>query len=187
MKRGRDHETIEMVNGLMLLSKVGGGSDSDTDSDSEITYAKKSESYSGRVFECKTCNRQFPSFQALGGHRASHKKPKMSESDDQGHGQSPPKPKTHKCPICGLEFAIGQALGGHMRRHRQAAAEDNTAHHVVSGGEHHAPLLPVLKKSNSCKRVCADLDLDLHLAPPGTYYDLKLRLKSPLIFNCFSH
>ncbi|RZC77061.1 hypothetical protein C5167_001830 [Papaver somniferum] len=28
------------------------------------------------VYECKTCNRCFPSFQALGGHRASHKKPK---------------------------------------------------------------------------------------------------------------
>ena len=26
-----------------------------------------------RVFVCKTCNRVFPSFQALGGHRASHK------------------------------------------------------------------------------------------------------------------
>ncbi|KAM5584285.1 zinc finger protein ZAT5 [Rosa sericea] len=30
------------------------------------------------VYECKTCNRTFPSFQALGGHRASHKKPKSS-------------------------------------------------------------------------------------------------------------
>ncbi|KAM0013891.1 putative transcription factor C2H2 family [Helianthus debilis subsp. tardiflorus] len=29
-------------------------------------------------YECKTCNRTFPSFQALGGHRASHKKPKVS-------------------------------------------------------------------------------------------------------------
>ncbi|CAN4126583.1 unnamed protein product [Withania somnifera] len=28
------------------------------------------------VYECKTCNRTFPSFQALGGHRASHKNPK---------------------------------------------------------------------------------------------------------------
>ncbi|KAL9241219.1 hypothetical protein vseg_015352 [Gypsophila vaccaria] len=26
------------------------------------------------VYECKTCNRTFPSFQALGGHRTSHKK-----------------------------------------------------------------------------------------------------------------
>ncbi|KAL3520777.1 hypothetical protein ACH5RR_018926 [Cinchona calisaya] len=28
------------------------------------------------VYECKTCGRTFPSFQALGGHRASHRKPK---------------------------------------------------------------------------------------------------------------
>ena len=31
------------------------------------------------VYECKTCNRTFPSFQALGGHRASHKKPKTDD------------------------------------------------------------------------------------------------------------
>lgn len=66
----------------------------------------------GRVFECKTCNKQFSSFQALGGHRASHKKPRLAGED----GTS--KPRMHECPICGLEFAIGQALGGHMRRHR---------------------------------------------------------------------
>ncbi|XP_022764601.1 zinc finger protein ZAT5-like [Durio zibethinus] len=32
------------------------------------------------VYECKTCNRTFPSFQALGGHRASHKKPKAASA-----------------------------------------------------------------------------------------------------------
>uniref|UniRef100_A0ACD5WZI0 Uncharacterized protein n=1 Tax=Avena sativa TaxID=4498 RepID=A0ACD5WZI0_AVESA len=69
-----------------------------------------------RVFECKTCNRQFPSFQALGGHRASHKKPRLAD------GAEPPKPKVHGCSICGLQFAVGQALGGHMRRHRAVAA-----------------------------------------------------------------
>ncbi|CAH2060314.1 unnamed protein product [Thlaspi arvense] len=37
-----------------------------------------SENSSFYVYECKTCNRTFPSFQALGGHRASHKKPKNS-------------------------------------------------------------------------------------------------------------
>ncbi|TKV96809.1 hypothetical protein SEVIR_9G453500v4 [Setaria viridis] len=73
-----------------------------------------------RVFECKTCNRQFPSFQALGGHRASHKKPRTA---DGGAAAEPPKPKVHGCSICGLEFAIGQALGGHMRRHRAAEAD----------------------------------------------------------------
>ncbi|KAF8666844.1 hypothetical protein HU200_053363 [Digitaria exilis] len=67
-----------------------------------------------RMFVCKTCNRAFPSFQALGGHRASHKKPRLDGDGDP----SLAKPKLHGCSICGLEFAIGQALGGHMRRHR---------------------------------------------------------------------
>ncbi|TKY52989.1 Zinc finger protein ZAT5 [Spatholobus suberectus] len=30
------------------------------------------------LYQCKTCNRCFPSFQALGGHRASHKRPKQN-------------------------------------------------------------------------------------------------------------
>ncbi|KAJ4829836.1 hypothetical protein Tsubulata_016549 [Turnera subulata] len=34
---------------------------------------------------CKTCNRTFPSFQALGGHRASHKKPKATHNDERKH------------------------------------------------------------------------------------------------------
>lgn len=33
------------------------------------------------VYQCKTCNRTFPSFQALGGHRASHKKPKNTTNN----------------------------------------------------------------------------------------------------------
>ena len=37
-------------------------------------------SNSGNSYECKTCNKSFPSFQALGGHRASHKKPKLGTS-----------------------------------------------------------------------------------------------------------
>ncbi|KAM1594670.1 hypothetical protein ACFX15_000974 [Malus domestica] len=47
------------------------------------------------VYECKTCNRTFPSFQALGGHRASHKKPKANIGGDHknkhvGIGLLPP-------------------------------------------------------------------------------------------------
>ncbi|KAL4587653.1 hypothetical protein LXL04_000525 [Taraxacum kok-saghyz] len=97
----REVEKLAMANCLMLLSRVG-----------------KSGSSPGRVFHCKTCNKEFKSFQALGGHRASHKRTKSSDHNEL---PSPTKPKIHECSICGLEFAIGQALGGHMRRHRDGA------------------------------------------------------------------
>ncbi|XP_062220805.1 zinc finger protein ZAT5-like [Phragmites australis] len=35
------------------------------------------------VYECKTCNKCFPTFQALGGHRASHKKPRLANADEE--------------------------------------------------------------------------------------------------------
>ncbi|XP_071738796.1 zinc finger protein ZAT5-like [Rutidosis leptorrhynchoides] len=96
------------------------------------------------VYECKTCSRTFSSFQALGGHRASHKKPKINELDKQKstnleedeilipstknnssssisiqiNQKKSSSPKLHECSICGAEFNSGQALGGHMRRHR---------------------------------------------------------------------
>ncbi|XP_076946924.1 zinc finger protein ZAT5-like [Bidens hawaiensis] len=97
------------------------------------------------VYECKTCTRTFPSFQALGGHRASHKKPRINELDQPKPDEdepSPPQPqppnhkvsstgnikrlsssssKLHECSICGAEFNSGQALGGHMRRHWAAS------------------------------------------------------------------
>ncbi|KAI3682434.1 hypothetical protein L1987_82411 [Smallanthus sonchifolius] len=99
----REVENLAMANCLMLLSRVG-----------------QSGSQPDRVFNCKTCNKDFKSFQALGGHRASHKRPKTADASEV---QTPPKPKTHECSVCGLEFAIGQALGGHMRRHRDGGNE----------------------------------------------------------------
>lgn len=192
MKRAREEEYVydqdrdsETANFLMLLSKVGDTKEIIINRADFVT--SKKESSSGRVFTCKTCNREFPSFQALGGHRASHKKlPKLSPFSDDGGAQnptSPPKPKTHECSICGLEFAIGQALGGHMRRHRQqvaaAAADDHHDDRVDRTAQ--AVVVPVLRKSSSSKRVCADLDLDLHLGPPGDHYDLKLRLMASTV------
>ncbi|CAM0957862.1 unnamed protein product [Alopecurus aequalis] len=90
--------------------------------------ALRGDSIPERAFVCKTCGRVFPSFQALGGHRASHKKPQLDGDI---------KPKLHGCSICGHEFAIGQALGGHMRRHRAIASGGGGAMPPVAAIEKH--------------------------------------------------
>ncbi|XP_030471940.1 zinc finger protein ZAT8-like [Syzygium oleosum] len=156
VKRDREDAEVEalaMANCLMLLSRVG-------DSAGSPPWPANRGSRPGeRMFACKTCNREFSSFQALGGHRASHKKPKVISGDlfhlGRVGGSSPAKPKTHACLICGLEFPIGQALGGHMRRHRAAMAESLAA--VAAATKP----VPVLKKSNSKRVMCLDLNSSL--------------------------
>ncbi|URE36567.1 Zinc finger protein [Musa troglodytarum] len=103
-----------MAHVFMLLSRGGGVGGGGVDESDRLAQS----SSGGRMFECKTCNRQFSSFQALGGHRASHKKSRLAAGDHDRAEAVPDKPKVHKCSICGQEFALGQALGGHMRRHR---------------------------------------------------------------------
>ncbi|GAV62681.1 zf-C2H2_6 domain-containing protein [Cephalotus follicularis] len=128
----------------------------------------KKRSLASHVFECNTCNRQFSSFQALGGHRASHKRPRLTGEKLDGDNHKSLSianiPKMHECSICGLKFSMGQALGGHMRRHR---ADMNVI--SFSSSIPVASKLPVLKRSNSSKRV---LCLDLNLTPLENDLDL---------------
>ncbi|KAL1549387.1 zinc finger protein ZAT5-like [Salvia divinorum] len=117
-----DEEEEDMANCLILLAKG------------------RLAPPASEVYQCKTCSKSFSSFQALGGHRASHKKPikptnleekkpLMSESPERddttnlslqisNRPASSGSPRVHECSICGAEFGSGQALGGHMRRHR---------------------------------------------------------------------
>ncbi|KAL8218179.1 hypothetical protein R6Q57_021552 [Mikania cordata] len=157
MKRSREQELdaamTNMANCLMLLSRGP-------------TSNEPSENAPGRVFECKTCSRQFTSFQALGGHRASHKKPRLNtDHGDLTHGTNlaPAKPKSHECSICGIEFSIGQALGGHMRRHR--ATRTNESRSSVSDDSSTS----IVKKLISQKV----FGLDLNLTPLENDFELQ--------------
>ncbi|XP_031502778.1 zinc finger protein ZAT5-like [Nymphaea colorata] len=141
-------EDEDMANCLILLAQSGrgGGPCLNSAGPPEAAAEPRPNGRRGELYECKTCNKCFPSFQALGGHRASHKKPKtaaaaaaeeekekeravVAEEErlglvlmQQQLGGSGTKVggkvKVHECSICGSEFTSGQALGGHMRRHR---------------------------------------------------------------------
>ncbi|OIW08536.1 hypothetical protein TanjilG_03212 [Lupinus angustifolius] len=105
-----DEEDQDMANCLILLARGGGVGDShhhqkqqdhhDGDGNNKIEKGSNSNGtlkfaeMATAIYECRTCNRTFPSFQALGGHRASHKKLKlmMSEEKRLSTPQSEPQP-----------------------------------------------------------------------------------------------
>jgi len=148
MKRQRDErvENIDLANCLILLSHP--------------KETKPKKHFSPVEFECTTCNRKFSSFQALGGHRASHKKPKLDTVKFKLHAQTLGllnNPKTHGCYICGKEFSLGQALGGHMRRHKISI---NEGFSLMKKNEVVGKIpIPILKRSNSKRVMCLDLNL----------------------------
>ncbi|KZV56215.1 hypothetical protein F511_13819 [Dorcoceras hygrometricum] len=83
------------------------------------------------VYKCSVCDKAFGSYQALGGHKASHRK--LSGGDEHSTTSNSaattstmsatgPSGKTHECSICHKRFPTGQALGGHKRRHYEGNA-----------------------------------------------------------------
>ncbi|MFS8011683.1 putative transcription factor C2H2 family [Helianthus anomalus] len=153
-------------------------------------------------YECKTCNRVFQSFQALGGHRASHKKPKLAmENKPEYSKEYQPKlmivmnkitspvtadscsiqtghknnsqTKVHQCSICGSEFLSGQALGGHMRRHRAPPPPS---------------ISPTTPPEDAGHQKSPVLSLDLNLPPPedaghSSFQFAAGSLQQPLVFS----
>ncbi|XP_076917316.1 zinc finger protein ZAT5-like [Bidens hawaiensis] len=168
----QENDEEDMANCLILLAQSQSSSPPLSQAGG-VDVARISELH---AYECKTCNREFSSFQALGGHRASHKKlskPNMLKQDLHiNHGSielslqigsnqmdycnnpsgSIKVAKVHECSICGAEFGSGQALGGHMRRHRSMPVAT-----TICGG------------SGGCqesKKTKTPLSLDLNLPAP---------------------
>ncbi|EPS65753.1 hypothetical protein M569_09025, partial [Genlisea aurea] len=79
------------------------------------------------LYKCPVCGKAFSSYQAMGGHKASHRK--VVAGDDNPVPSSTTTTyaagvtgKTHRCSVCHKCFPTGQALGGHKRRHYEGNA-----------------------------------------------------------------
>ncbi|KAF8107526.1 hypothetical protein N665_0120s0046 [Sinapis alba] len=139
---------------------------------------------------CVTCNKSFTSYQALGGHRASHNKVKILNNHQarangealllgteamitglasaQGPNTSLSSNGDHVCNKCHKSFPTGQALGGHKRRHWTGPVSSETATAVPTAGT--APA------AASCSQVTETvqevkkrklLEFDLNELPPN--------------------
>ncbi|VVA93841.1 unnamed protein product [Arabis nemorensis] len=100
-----------------------------------------SDHHNHRDYKCSVCGKSFPSYQALGGHKTSHRKPVSNDehpNNDNGsvtnngnisNGLVGQSGKTHKCSICFKSFPSGQALGGHKRCHYDGGNGNGSNNH----------------------------------------------------------
>ncbi|CAM0906548.1 unnamed protein product [Alopecurus aequalis] len=79
-------------------------------------------------YGCSVCGKVYASYQALGGHKTSHRKPPTPPAQeapaggDEASGGAVVEPKVHRCSLCDRTFPSGQALGGHKRLHYEGGA-----------------------------------------------------------------
>ncbi|XP_051131903.1 zinc finger protein AZF2-like [Andrographis paniculata] len=124
---------------------------------------------------CTVCDKAFPTYQALGGHKASHRVKPPTADQDNSHAAAaaPPLPslsyvsalnpsgRLHECSICHKSFSTGQALGGHKRKHYDGvigAVKSRTTSSTVSDQKSVAParLTIDLNRSPSPELNCDD-------------------------------
>ncbi|XP_028780605.1 zinc finger protein ZAT10-like [Neltuma alba] len=119
---------------LLMLAQGGGANPNTTSSSSPDPSSASPVKLS---YKCSVCNKSFPSYQALGGHKASHRKSSSSSdhhppaADNSSASTSTAAPvvgggKLHECSICHKAFPTGQALGGHKRCHYDGGNANNS-------------------------------------------------------------
>ncbi|KQK09637.1 zinc finger protein 36 [Brachypodium distachyon] len=114
-------------------------------------------------FRCSVCGKAFPSHQALGGHKASHRKrtaplpvrvisasSSAEETTTASSNTTSGAGGKHRCSVCHRSFATGQALGGHKRCHYWDGLSVSLSPTATGSGS----------GSGSCVR-----DFDLNLVP----------------------
>ncbi|CAK9182846.1 unnamed protein product [Ilex paraguariensis] len=141
--RSMDHPpTEEEYLALCLIMLARGGA-------SNTTASKRNQSApplppsappseSKLLFKCSVCDKAFGSYQALGGHKASHRKLAGGGGDENSTTTTSTTTTTttnvtttsgsgriHECSICHKCFPTGQALGGHKRCHYEGGVAAN--------------------------------------------------------------
>ncbi|XP_004252818.1 zinc finger protein ZAT10-like [Solanum lycopersicum] len=98
------------------------------------------------LYKCSVCGKCFGSYQALGGHKASHRsnRDKVCEQSVIVTSGNVVSGRTHECTICHKTFPSGQALGGHKRRHYEGKMTSSSSSNGVGSVNNFDLNIPVL-------------------------------------------
>ncbi|KAG8368480.1 hypothetical protein BUALT_Bualt15G0049800 [Buddleja alternifolia] len=170
---------------LVMLARSGGGLYPSYSSAAIPTgEVKKQPQSTINSHPCNVCGKTFPSYQALGGHKTTHReKPSTATaatSDEiikTSATAAVSGGRVHECSICHKTFPTGQALGGHKRKHYEGNKNDTTSSSdvgegssgVASSSDGGAPIHGEDQKTS----IIQTLDLN---SPPSTGLDLTLKL-----------
>ncbi|CAK8535306.1 unnamed protein product [Lathyrus sativus] len=145
-----EKEEADMANCLILLAQGRTGGQGCQNHHQQVggynnIVTEKATRNGFESYECKTCNRFFHSFQALGGHRASHKKPKMKELISAGefeeennhiHNKNVSTISPLVPPHVSLELRCGGSLNFHGHGNNNKLNRSNKVHECsICGAE----------------------------------------------------
>ncbi|XP_026391919.1 zinc finger protein AZF2-like [Papaver somniferum] len=132
-------------------------------------------------YNCNVCGKSFGSYQALGGHKASHRTkvtalptstttalPTVSDDQSTTTMNSPvmgnrlgKATRVHECSICHKCFPSGQALGGHKRCHYEGGLVGGGNHSGGGGGNHSGVTSTTTNTSDGAGTNHRNFDLNL--------------------------
>ncbi|XP_062089517.1 zinc finger protein ZAT10-like [Humulus lupulus] len=129
-------------------------------------------------YKCSVCNKAFTSYQALGGHKASHRKSSNSSSDGAATAAADnvstttvsttvpaSSGRTHECSICHKTFPTGQALGGHKRCHYDGGSGNSASGGGVTSSEGAASSMSHSHSHNQSQISQRGFDLNMPALP----------------------
>ncbi|KAM7251816.1 hypothetical protein ACFE04_023699 [Oxalis oulophora] len=174
---------------LIMLARGargGGGNDKITTTKPQDDKTKHDTSPLNSLlsYNCTVCNKAFHSYQALGGHKSSHRIRSSSAAaatdDNRTNSTSvaitaggSTNNKAHQCSICHKAFPTGQALGGHKRRHYDGRNAGSTSNSNISN----TTTVQMMTSSSQ-----SHLEFDLNFPPVEDEVMSPLACKKPRLF-----
>nr|AAD26942.1 zinc-finger protein 1 [Datisca glomerata] len=166
---------------LIMLARGRVASANRRDSQSSIQIQPEATTSATKVsYKCSVCDKAFSSYQALGGHKASHRK--LAGGEDQSTSFATTNSATvttttasggggrsHECSICHKSFPTGQALGGHKRCHYEGSIGGNSIHHhnntTNSGSNGGMSMTSEVGSTHTVSHSHRDFDLNIPALP----------------------